>query len=73
MIHTVPTLLTEQEVSDLTGIRVASLQTARSRGDGIQLPYVQLSARRVRYRADDVAAFIEARTIRPGSPPPQRD
>ncbi|CAJ1504202.1 helix-turn-helix transcriptional regulator [[Mycobacterium] holstebronense] len=59
---TVPRLLTEAQVSEMTGLPVASLKTERCRGLG--LPYVKFG-RRVRYRADDVAAYIAANTITP--------
>jgi hypothetical protein len=55
-------LLTEAQASEITGLPVASLKTERCRGLG--LPYVKLG-RRVRYRADDVAAYIAAHTITP--------
>lgn len=50
-------LLTEQEAADLLAISVRTLQDQRLRGGGC--PYVKLS-RSVRYRADDLAAYIEA-------------
>jgi hypothetical protein len=67
-VGTMPTLLTEEQVAELTGIPVVSLKTERHRGVG--MPYVKLSPRRVRYRADEVAAYIEAHTVRPGSREP---
>lgn len=65
-----PVLLTEAQVSEATGLPAASLKAERTRGTG--LPYVKFG-RRVRYRADDVTAYIDANTVIPGSPPPQQD
>lgn len=58
----VPVLLTEAQVSAMTGVPVTSLKTERCRGIG--LPYVKFG-RRVRYRADDIAAFINANSVVP--------
>ncbi len=67
---TVPVLLTEQQVSAMTGIPVVSLRTERCRGTG--MPYVKFG-RRVRYSADDVAAYIAANTVAPALRTPKRD
>lgn len=66
---TVPVLLTEAQVSEMTGLPVASLKTERCRGLG--MPYVKFG-RRVRYRTDDVTAYINAHTVIP-QPAPHRD
>jgi hypothetical protein len=58
----VPVLLTEKQVEAATGVPIASLKTDRCRGVG--MPYVKLG-RRVRYRADEVAAYIAGHTITP--------
>ncbi|MFP2991285.1 helix-turn-helix transcriptional regulator [Mycobacterium intracellulare] len=65
-----PVLLTQAQVSEATGLPEASLKSERTRGTG--LPYVKFG-RRVRYRADDVAAYIAANTVMPGASPPQQD
>jgi hypothetical protein len=67
---TLPVLLSEAQVSEATGLPVASLKTERCRGTG--MPYVKFG-RRVRYRADDVAAYIAAHRIDPGSAAAQKD
>lgn len=66
----VPVLLTEAQVSEVTGLPVASLKTERRRGVG--MPYVKLG-RGIRCRADDVAAYIAANTVTPGSPAALQD
>lgn len=66
----VPQLLTEQQVSEVTGIAVPSLRADRCRGNGF--PFVKFG-KRVRYRADDLVKFIAAHTVPPGSPAPQRE
>lgn len=69
---TPPTLMLEGQVEHLAQLPKGSLRQDRHHGT-IGLPYVKLG-RRVRYRADDVAAFIEAHTITPsGSPARQQD
>jgi hypothetical protein len=67
---TLPVLLTEVQVSEATGVSIASLKTERCRGTG--MPYVKLG-RRVRYRVDDVAAYITAHTVTPEPTVPQPD
>jgi hypothetical protein len=66
----VPVLLTETQVSEATGLSMASLRTERCRGTG--MPYVKIG-RRVRYRVDVVAAYIESHTVTPGSDVRQMD
>jgi hypothetical protein len=63
-------LLLPREVAELRRKTVNALAVERWRGQGP--PYVKLGGR-VFYRADDVAAYIAAHTITPGSPPPQSD
>ncbi|ORW43106.1 hypothetical protein AWB90_18305 [Mycobacterium paraense] len=65
-----PALFSEKRTADLLDIPAASLRDDRHRGVG--LPYVRIG-RRVRYRADDLAAYIAANTVTPGSSPPQQD
>jgi len=55
-------LLTERQTSEITGIPLATLRNDRFRRQG--LPYVKKS-RSIRYRAADIAAFIQAHTVHP--------
>ena len=55
-------LLTERQTSEITGIPLATLRNDRFRRQG--LPYVKKS-KSIRYRAADIAEFIESHTIRP--------
>lgn len=48
------------ELSGLTGIPAETLRWWRRTGDGPR--YVRLSAKTVRYRADDVHAWMDAHT-----------
>ena len=50
-------LLTEQEAADFLAVAVRTLQDKRVRGGGC--PYVKIG-RLVRYRMEDLTAFIEA-------------
>lgn len=56
-------LLTEQQVSLLTGRALSSLQNDRCSRRG--LPYVKITQRCVRYRLEDILAFIQERRIDP--------
>jgi hypothetical protein len=67
---TVPELLSEKRIADLLDVTRTSLRQDRHRGVG--LPYVRIS-RRIRYRADDVAAYIAANTVTPRSSASQQD
>ncbi|MBF6138693.1 helix-turn-helix domain-containing protein [Nocardia farcinica] len=58
------TLLTETQVEELVHIPAGTLRCDRAKGRG--LPYVKIG-RRVRYRAEDIAAYLEANTVRPGT------
>ena len=51
-------VLDENEVSELTGIAVSTLQKWRMRGEGPR--YAKLGARLVRYRREDIEDFIRA-------------
>jgi predicted DNA-binding transcriptional regulator AlpA len=53
------TLLTEKEVAALLGYSTKRLQAARVSGD-LGIPFVQLSARAIRYRKSDVDAWIDS-------------
>jgi len=52
-------LLTEKEVADLLGYSTKRLQAARVSGD-LGIPFIQLSARAIRYRKSDVDAWIDS-------------
>ncbi len=56
-------LLTVEEVAEITGLSVETLNQWRSQRRGI--PFVRLSRNRVRYRQSDLDEFIEANTIAP--------
>lgn len=61
-------LWTPRELSDFTGIPVRTLadwRTARSRRRGLGLPFVALSPRNVRYREEDIVAFIAGKLVAP--------
>jgi hypothetical protein len=58
-------LLTEQQVSLLTGRALQSLRNDRCKRLG--LPYVKLTERCVRYRLEDVLNFCQDRLIDPGA------
>ncbi len=54
-------LLTVEEVAEITGLSVETLNQWRSQRRGI--PFVRLSRNRVRYRQSDLDAFIEENII----------
>lgn len=56
-----PRYLNEREVSRITGLSLSTLRNDRWRGRNI--PFYRLG-RSVRYRADDVVKWVEARKIR---------
>jgi len=56
-------LLSVEEVAEITGLSVETLNQWRSQRRGI--PFVRLSRNRVRYRRSDLDEFIEANTIVP--------
>ncbi|MFI5165149.1 MAG: helix-turn-helix domain-containing protein [Thermoanaerobaculales bacterium] len=56
-----PRLLTEQEAAQALGVRQATLATWRCTRR-YDLPYVK-AGRLVRYRAEDLAAFIQRRLV----------
>ena len=55
-------LLTEREVSDLTGIPIATLRTKRSRPGSDPIPFFK-AGRIVMYPAAGVSAWIERNTF----------
>jgi predicted DNA-binding transcriptional regulator AlpA len=54
-------LLNEQDVSTLTKVPRATLRAWRCRGSGP--PFLRLSARTVRYRRDQVDAWLRSREV----------
>ena len=61
-------LWTAQELADYTGIPIRTLadwRTERARSRGLGLPFVALSAHNVRYRDEDIEAFIAGRIVAP--------
>ena len=66
---TAPTkiLLTEEEAAHALGFTARFLQNRRHRGDGPQ--YVRISARAIRYRPEDLAAFA-AKLVRTSTSDP---
>ena len=63
-----PRLWTPQELAEYTGIPIRTLadwRTERARSRGLGLPFVALSSHNVRYRDEDVEAFIARRTVAP--------
>ena len=52
--------ITEQQVSEITGMALSTLRNNRSKGQGI--PYTKIG-RSVRYDLDDVIKFMEAHKI----------
>lgn len=66
----VPVLWTEKRTAEQLGVSPDSLRQDRHRGIG--LPFVRLG-RKVRYRADDVAAYIAANVVETRAVDAQRD
>ena len=63
-----PRLWTPRELADYTGIPIRTLadwRTERARSRGLGLPFVALSSHNVRYRDEDVEAFIAGRIVAP--------
>lgn len=61
-------LWTPRELSEYTGIPLRTLadwRTTRSRRRGLGLPFVALSPHNVRYREEDILAFIAGRLVAP--------
>jgi excisionase family DNA binding protein len=60
----IPQLLTSEEVAEILSVTTHTLAVWRCEGR-YALPYIK-TGRLVRYRADDVMAFIESRTQQSG-------
>lgn len=56
-----PTLLTGRQTAEYIGVSEDTLAQDRYLGRG--LPYVQIG-RRIRYRATDIADYLESRVVR---------
>ncbi|MBF6539258.1 helix-turn-helix domain-containing protein [Nocardia farcinica] len=56
-----PELLTAAQAAEYIGVSVDTLAQDRYLGRG--LPYVRVG-RRIRYRASDIAAFLEANVVK---------
>jgi predicted DNA-binding transcriptional regulator AlpA len=54
------TLLTEKQVADLIGYSIKRLQAARISGD-LDIPFIRLSERAVRYSRSDLDKWIASR------------
>jgi len=54
-------LLTQSEAAQVLGVRPATLNFWRARGEGP--PFVRISKRCVRYRCADLQAWIDARVV----------
>ena len=66
---TEPLLMNEKEAAELLGFAVRTLQTWRSRGGGP--PFIRVSSRCVRYRREDLLAWIaERRRLSTSDPGP---
>lgn len=61
MSHQIERLLTPAEVADALGVAVVTLELWRCTRR-YPLPYVKVGSR-VRYRPDDVRAFLASRTV----------
>lgn len=57
-------LLTTEEAAPLVGYRPRGLEYQRQHGRGPA--YIRLSTGRVRYRREDIAAWLAAQTVVPG-------
>lgn len=53
------TLFTTQQAADYCGVTPRFFEAARLRGDGPR--YIRLSRRAVRYRSEDLEAWLDAR------------
>ncbi|ULN32594.1 helix-turn-helix transcriptional regulator [Mycolicibacterium smegmatis] len=64
-------LLLPREVAEVRRTTENALTVERSRGTGPR--YIRDGRRRILYRASDLADYLAARTVTPGSAAPQRD
>lgn len=60
-IENKPILASRQEVADEYGLTVRYLELAAHRGEGP--PMIKISRRMVRYRRDDIEAWLAARVV----------
>ena len=54
---------TTKETSEQLGLSPKSLANSRSNGIGIQLPFIKMGNGSVRYRQEDIDAYIDANTF----------
>lgn len=62
-------LLSEKQVAEIFGVSLASLRSARCRGQidrRLEVPPFIRVGRKIAYHPDDVAAYIEERRTHPG-------
>lgn len=57
-------LLTTVQAAEVLNLEPKTLENDRATGQ-LGVPYVKLGGQAVRYRAADLAAFIDARVVRP--------
>lgn len=60
MMSDLPKLLTAKELAEILGVSQETLAQNRYLGQGV--PYIKVGAR-IRYRLDDVIAYLEANRI----------
>ena len=65
------TILNERDTATLLGLTARALQSWRMRGYGP--PFVRISSRCVRYRREDLDAWLAARVVRSTSEPTPAD
>ncbi|MGA3281094.1 MAG: helix-turn-helix domain-containing protein [Smithella sp.] len=53
--------LNEKEVAAITGLAISTLRNSRFMRKG--LPYLKIGGRSIRYKSEDVIAFMEGRRI----------
>ena len=53
--------LNEKEVAAITGLAISTLRNSRFMRKG--LPYLKVGGRSIRYKSEDVIAFMEGRRI----------
>ena len=52
-----------KETSEQLGLSPKSLANSRSNGIGIQLPFIKMGNGSVRYRQEDIDAYMESRLV----------
>ncbi len=54
---------TTQEASEQLKLSAKSLANSRSSGVGIQLPFIKMGNGAIRYRQEDIDAYMESRLV----------